>query len=54
MARKEDDYDDFWAENGIKDESSKKGTFVGQTQGTSASAGAKSGGTGKEDEWENW
>jgi hypothetical protein len=55
LGRKEDDYDDFWAENGIKEESSsKKGMFVGQTQGTTGSTGPKSGGTGKEDEWENW
>lgn len=52
LGRKEDDYDDFWAENGIKDESSsKKGMFVGQTQGSTAS---KNAGTGKDDEWESW
>jgi hypothetical protein len=56
VGRKEDDYDDFWAENGIKDDSSssKKGMFVGQTQSSAPSKGPSGGGTGKEDEWENW
>jgi hypothetical protein len=57
--RKEEDYEDFWAENGIKDGDSKNGMFVGQTatssmttapRGASNAASAK----GKDDEWENW
>ena len=50
VQRKEDDYDDFWAENGIKDENKKPepAAFAGQ-RGASSSA-AK----GKDDEWENW
>jgi hypothetical protein len=58
VTRKEEDYDDFWAENGVGGES--KGTSAGgssTTVGNSAPAGsAKSKGVsgGKEDEWESW
>lgn len=52
VQRKEDDYEDFWAENGIKEENKKPETamFTGQ-KGTSTSAKTN---TGKDDEWENW
>lgn len=54
VQRKEDDYEDFWAENGIKDVDSKKGMFVGQTQGSASTKAASSTSKGKDDEWENW
>ena len=49
VQRKEDDYDDFWTENGIQDIEPKKAepaTFAGQSKATNKS--------GKDDEWENW
>ena len=49
VQRKEDDYDDFWTENGIKDVEPKKAepaSFAGQSKAKSKS--------GKDDEWENW
>ena len=52
VQRKEDDYDDFWTENGIKDVEPKKAepaSFAGQSKTTAT--GAKQ---GKDDEWENW
>lgn len=53
--RKEEDYDDFWAENGIKDSEPKKAenaSFAGQRNIPTTSA-AK-GGKAKDDDWENW
>ena len=52
VERKEDDYDDFWTENGIKDVEPKKAepaSLVGQSKTTNASAKG-----GKDEEWENW
>jgi hypothetical protein len=51
VQRKEDDYDDFWAENGIKDVEPKKAesaSFAGQSKTTTSAKG------GKDDEWESW
>jgi hypothetical protein len=60
VQRKEEDYDDFWAENGIKEEPKKAETasFAGQqtkssSVATSSGSTAK-GNTAKDDEWENW
>ena len=56
--RKEDDYDDFWAENGISDTETKRAeeaSFVGQKR--SISTNKKAADTvrdAKDDEWENW
>ena len=55
--RKEDDYDDFWAENGIKEEPKKAETasFAGQqTRSSSINTNSTKGNTTKDDEWENW
>ena len=55
VPRKEDDYEDFWAENGIKDGDSKREMFVGQPSSTiSSTKGPSSDSKGKDDEWENW
>ena len=57
--RKETDYDDFWAENGIKGSSKPENSgFAGQRQQQSqpsqSSTRNVSGAKGKDDEWENW
>jgi hypothetical protein len=55
VQRKEEDYDDFWAENGIKDTQPKKeyGSFAGQKSASGTPApGQKS--DKKDDEWESW
>jgi hypothetical protein len=57
MERRESDYDDFWAENGIKDASAtakkaEPAKFAGQQTPATRSTVAK--GNDKEDEWENW
>jgi hypothetical protein len=55
VQRKEEDYDDFWAENGVKDDVPKKeyGSFAGQKGGSGTSTpGEKS--VKKDDEWESW
>ena len=54
--RKEDDYDDFWAENGIKDAEPKKAetaSFAGQKT-SGGNANAKTNKNANDDEWENW
>jgi hypothetical protein len=55
VQRKEEDYDDFWAENGIKDEQPKKeyGSFAGQKTGSNVPT-AGNAQNKKDDEWENW
>jgi hypothetical protein len=60
--RHESDYDDFWAENGIKDvevKSSNKAenaNFAGQTFSSSSNTATNRNlkGNAKDDEWENW
>ena len=60
MERRESDYDDFWAENGIKDDSNKtpeSAKFVGQQPQKTNPAPATSTASrnvDKDDEWENW
>lgn len=51
--RRESDYDDFWTENGIKEEPKKAepAKFAGQQRPASTSGTAKG---DKDDEWENW
>ena len=52
VQRNEHDYDDFWAENGIKDVGPKEtetSSFAGHVK---TANGAK--GNAKDDEWENW
>lgn len=55
VTRTEADYDDFWAENGVKDHSEPRrpenAAFAGQSQQPQKQTG---GATGKDDEWENW
>jgi hypothetical protein len=60
--RHESDYDDFWAENGIKDvdvknsDKTESASFAGQTMSSSSTTAAKMNlkGNAKDDEWENW
>jgi len=60
--RTEADYDDFWAENGVKDTNTTTTTgeprrpenaaFAGQSQQPQRKQGNSA--SGKDDEWENW
>ena len=57
--RTEADYDDFWAENGIKDTAGPRrpenAAFVGQQQKkTAQSTPGVMDPSGKDDDWENW
>jgi hypothetical protein len=61
--RTEADYDDFWAENGVKETEVQEprrpenAAFAGQSQQQKKSIvgqSNKSQGSGKDDEWENW
>jgi len=60
IQRKEEDYDDFWEANGIKEDSGKQyGSFARQTSAPSAVGGmtAKGGSSTNnknDDEWESW
>jgi len=55
MERRESDYDDFWAENGIQEDTKKAepARFAGQ-QNSKAETGTAAKGNDKDDEWENW
>ena len=60
--RHESDYDDFWAENGIKDmdvkntDKAENASFAGQTLSSSSTRAANTNlkGNAKDEEWENW
>ena len=63
VVRKEEDYDDFWAENGVG--AGNKGTTAsgssgqgnvgaGNAGGAPAGSAKSKGASGKDDEWENW
>jgi hypothetical protein len=55
--RHDEDYDDFWADNGVSDTDSKKesASFVGQKSGpVQNKANANPPKDGKDDDWENW
>jgi hypothetical protein len=47
VARREEDYEDFWTENGINQTTKEGGS------GTKSKTSAP-GQSGKDDEWENW
>jgi hypothetical protein len=64
VVRKEEDYDDFWAENGVgagnkgtttAGSSSGQGSMGASNAGAAPAGSARSkGASGKDDEWENW
>ena len=57
VQRHDDDYDDFWADNGVSDTDVKKpesASFVGQKTGVTQSKTSNSAKDAKDDDWENW